>query len=144
MRHGGLAIPPKLLEVRLRKPYLLCRINAESRNMREIHDGTLLHTLHIDGQPDCLKLFPPEYQGTVPTPLAQQITDATLSGTLLAATYEYDSHCKRRSGSIIAFNPCDALERYVKTGATIWNIESPTVEVMTTKKRRHFTLHPSS
>lgn len=99
MRHGGLAIPPKLLEVRLRKPYLLCRINAESRNMREIHDGTLLHTLHIDGQPDCLKLFPPEYQ------------DATLSGTLLAATYEYDSHCKRRSGSIIAFNPCDALER---------------------------------
>ncbi|KAK1937639.1 hypothetical protein X943_003533 [Babesia divergens] len=84
--------------------------------MREIHDDTLLHTLYIDGQPDCLKLFPPEYQ------------DATLSGTFLAATYEYDSHCKRRSGSIIAFNPCDALERYVKTGATIWNIESPTIE----------------
>ncbi|KAK1443832.1 hypothetical protein BgAZ_207080 [Babesia gibsoni] len=62
-----------------------------------MEDGSLLHCLPLSMQPDCIKVFPSEYQ-----------VDA-LEGTLVAAAYQYDEDTKLRTGGIIAFNPCNKL-----------------------------------
>ncbi|ORM40896.1 Diphthine methyltransferase [Babesia sp. Xinjiang] len=66
-------------------------------------NGVLIHKIDTNGQPDCLKVFPHDL-----------FEDDTLKGTFLAATYNYDSASRKRSGSIIAFKPCRALETLLK------------------------------
>ncbi|CDR93971.1 hypothetical protein, conserved [Babesia bigemina] len=62
----------------------------------------VIHTLHTKGQPDCIKLFPSDI-----------LQDDTLTGTCLAATYDYRPETKSREGSLLAFNPWCAVHQYV-------------------------------